>query len=407
MTENVAYVRHTFLPQAPPPTSANSALGWARRNLFASVTDSILSVLAIGITLWFVLSSVQFLLFQAVWTGPDRTVCATLVQGGVQPDGWKGACWAYVGDWFTQFMVGSYPRDQLWRPILVAILFVGLLVPFLVPKVPYKGWNAILLLLVLPVVAYVLLLGGSYTFFVLKFQPGDVELSFGLELLSITLPHVETSMWGGLMVTLILSFVGIVVSLPFGILLAMGRRSRMPIVKAACVGFIELIRGVPLITVLFMASVLLPLFLAPGTSFDKFLRALVGVSIFASAYMAEVIRGGLQAIPKGQYEGADSLGLNYFQKMTFIIMPQAIKLVIPGIVNTFIGMFKDTSLVSIINMYDLLGIVKASFGDARWLTPVTPLTGLIFAGFVFWIFCFGMSRYSAFIERRLDKGHKR
>jgi general L-amino acid transport system permease protein len=384
MAENVAYVRQTFLPQAPPPTNANSALAWARRNLFASVTDSILSILAIAVTVWFVFSSVDFLFLQAVWTGADRTACATVAQGGVQPDGWKGACWTYVGDWSTQFLVGSYPRDQLWRPIVVALLFVGLLVPFLMPKAPRKGWNAILLLIGLPVVAYFLLLGGW----------------FGLS-------HVETSLWGGLMVTLILSFVGIVVSLPFGILLALGRRSNMPILKMACIGFIELIRGVPLITVLFMASVLLPLFLAPGTSFDKFLRALVGVSIFASAYMAEVIRGGLQAIPKGQYEGADSLGLNYFQKMTFIIMPQAIKLVIPGIVNTFIGMFKDTSLVSIINMYDLLGIVKASFGDAKWITPVTPLTGLIFAGFVFWLFCFGMSRYSAFIERRLDTGHKR
>jgi general L-amino acid transport system permease protein len=384
MAQDIAYVRQTFLPQAPPPTSANSAWAWARRNLFASVTDSILSILAIVVTVWFVISSLDFLLFQAVWTGSDRTVCATIVQGGIQPDGWKGACWAYVGDWSTQFLVGSYPRDQLWRPIAVAVLFVAFLIPLLMPKAPRKGLNAILLLIVLPVIAYVLLLGGS----------------FGLS-------HVETTQWGGLMVTLILSFVGITVSLPFGILLAMGRRSKMPILKAACIGFIELMRGVPLITVLFMASVLLPLFLAPGTNFDKFLRALVGVSIFASAYMAEVIRGGLQAIPKGQYEGADSLGLNYFQKMTFIVMPQAIKLVIPGIVNTFIGMFKDTSLVSIINMYDLLGIVKASFGDAKWITPVTPLTGLIFAGFVFWIFCFGMSRYSAFIERRLDKGHKR
>jgi general L-amino acid transport system permease protein len=181
----------------------------------------------------------------------------------------------------------------------------------------------------------------------------------------------------------------------------------MPILRTICIAFIELIRGVPLITVLFMASVLLPLFLTPGNNIDKFLRALVGVSIFASAYMAEVIRGGLQAIPKGQYEGADSLGLNYPQKMTFIILPQAIKLVIPGIVNTFIGMFKDTSLVTIISMYDLLGIVKASFNDAHWTTPVTPISGLIFAGFVFWLFCFGMSRYSRFVEQRLDTGHKR
>lgn len=385
MANDYAYVRDNFLtPEKPPMGDATSA-SWVRRNLFATPVDSILTVAFTALIVWFLYHAVDWLVINAVWTGSDRTVCATPAQGGIQPEGWSGACWAYVGNYFTQFMVGSYPRDLLWRPILVAILFVGLLVPFLMPKVPYKGWNAIALLIVLPIVAYVLLLGGW----------------FGLT-------HVETARWGGLMVTLILSFVGIVVSLPVGILLALGRRSAMPIVKGFCVAFIELIRGVPLITVLFMASVLLPLFLEPGdTPMDKFLRALIGVSIFASAYMAEVIRGGLQAIPKGQYEGADSLGLNYFQKMTFIIMPQAIKLVIPGIVNTFIGMFKDTSLVSIINMFDLLGVVKNSFGDTTWLTPVTPLTGLIFAGFVFWLFCFGMSRYSGFIERRLDTGHKR
>ncbi|PZM11232.1 amino acid ABC transporter permease [Rhizobium tubonense] len=384
MDGQIAFVRQNLIAAEEAPLSDKTVRGWARHNLFATPKDSILSVVVAVVVVWFLVSVVDFLFINAVWIGHDRTACATINQGGTQPDGWSGACWAYVGDWFTQFMVGSYPRDQLWRPILIAVLFVGLLVPFLMPSAPRKGLNALLLLVALPILAVILLLGGW----------------FGLS-------HVETSSWGGLMVTLILSFVGIVVSLPFGIVLALGRRSNMPILKAACIGFIELVRGVPLITVLFMASVLLPLFLSPGTNIDKFLRALVGVSIFASAYMAEVIRGGLQAIPKGQYEGADSLGLNYFQKMTFIIMPQAIKLVIPGIVNTFIGMFKDTSLVSIINMYDLLGIVKASFGDARWLTPVTPLTGLIFAGFVFWLFCFGMSRYSGFMERHLDTGHKR
>ncbi|RYC17412.1 amino acid ABC transporter permease [Ciceribacter ferrooxidans] len=381
---NVSYLRQEFLAPRPAPLSDRSAIGWARKNLFASPLDAVTTIIFGVIIVWFAVSAFDWLFISAVWTGEGRAVCATTVQGGIQPDGWSGACWAYVGDWFTQFMVGSYPRDQLWRPILIAVLFVGLLAPMLVPSAPRKGLNALLLLVVLPILAYVLLLGGW----------------FGL-------PHVETSQWGGLMVTLLLSFVGIVVSLPFGIVLALGRRSDMPIVRSASIGFIELVRGVPLITVLFMASVLLPLFLTPGNNIDKFVRALVGVSIFASAYMAEVIRGGLQAIPKGQYEGADSLGLTYWQKMILIIMPQAIKLVIPGIVNTFIGMFKDTSLVSIINMYDLLGIVKASFGDASWLTPVTPLTGLIFAGFVFWLFCFGMSRYSAFVERRLDRGHKR
>ena len=384
MAESITYVREDFLEPEKAPLSDSSAIGWIRKNLFASVKDSILSLIALAALVYFLPGLINWLFVSAVWTGADRTACLTVDQGGQLPAGWSGACWAYVGDRFVQFMFGSYPRDLLWRPLLVVALFVALLIPFLMPKAPRKGLNAILLLVALPVFAYFVLLGGV----------------FGLR-------HVETSLWGGLMVTLIISFVGIVVSLPFGILLALGRRSQMPILRTVCITFIELIRGVPLITVLFMASVLLPLFLTPGTHFDKFLRALVGVSIFASAYMAEVIRGGLQAIPKGQYEAADALGLGYFHKMTFIILPQAIKLVIPGIVNTFIGMFKDTSLVTIISMYDLLGIVKASFGDSGWQTPVTPLTGLIFAGFVFWIFCFGMSRYSAFIERRLDTGHKR
>jgi general L-amino acid transport system permease protein len=381
---DISYVRHEFIAPEKAPLSDSTVIGWARKNLFASITDSIMTLVAIAVILYYLPGLLNWLFIKAVWTGTDRTACLTTLQGGALPEDWNGACWAYVGNRFGQFMFGSYPRDQLWRPLLVVAMFVGLLIPFLMPKAPRKGLNALLLLVVFPAVSFVLLLGGW----------------FGLS-------HVETSLWGGLMVTLIISYVGIAISLPFGILLALGRRSQMPILKTVCVVFIELIRGVPLITVLFMASVLLPLFLTPGTHFDKFLRALVGVSIFASAYMAEVIRGGLQAIPKGQYEAADAVGLGYTTKMTFVILPQAIKLVIPGIVNTFIGMFKDTSLVTIISMYDLLGIVKASFGDSAWQTPVTPLTGLIFAGFVFWIFCFGMSRYSAFIERRLDTGHKR
>jgi len=252
------------------------------------------------------------------------------------------------------------------------------------PRMPYKGLNALALFVAFPVIAFFLLHGGV----------------FGLQ-------EVETPLWGGLMVTLILSFVGIAVSLPVGILLALGRRSNLPVIRMFCVMFIELIRGVPLITVLFMANVMLPLFLPTGWTIDNFLRALVGVALFASAYMAEVVRGGLQAIPKGQYEGAASLGLSYWQTTRLIIMPQALKLVIPGIVNTFIGLFKDTSLVSIIGMFDLLGIVRLNFTDTTWITPVTPITGLIFAGFIFWLFCFGMSRYSAFMERHLDTGHKR
>jgi general L-amino acid transport system permease protein len=221
------------------------------------------------------------------------------------------------------------------------------------------------------------------------------------------LAPVSTNAWGGLLLTLVVAISGIVASLPIGILLALGRRSKMPVVKMFCVIFIEFWRGIPLITVLFMANFMLPLFLPAGVSFDQLLRVLVGVSLFSAAYMAEVVRGGLQAIPKGQYEGADAMALTYWQKMRMIILPQALKLVIPGIVNTFIGLFKDTSLVAAVGLADLLGQVRRGFSDQNWSTEQTPATGLVFAAFVFWLFCFSMSRYSVYMERHLDTGHKR
>ncbi len=384
MDNNLSFVRTEMLQGQTPPLGERGAIRWMRINLFATPLDSALTLLAILALAWFLPSMINWLFVNAVWSGPDRSVCSTVAQGGIQPDGWSGACWAYVNANFNQFMYGPYPMDQHWRVNLVAIIFVLLLIPLLIPKAPYKVPNAVVFFFIFPIVAFILLVGGW----------------FGL-------PYVETSSWGGLLVTLTLSFVGISVSLPLGIVLALGRRSRMPVIKMLCVIFIETIRGIPLITVLFMASYMLPLFLPPGVSFDRFLRALIGVALFASAYMAEVVRGGLQAIPKGQYEGADSLGLGYWQKTGLIVLPQALKLVIPGIVNTFIGLFKDTSLVTVISMFDLLGTVKQHFSDANWISPQTPISGLIFAGFVFWIFCFGMSRYSIFMENRLDTGHKR
>lgn len=371
------------LAEAPPRTEAGAG-AWVRKNLFATPFDSALTILSALFLAWLLPQVLGWALFNAVWTGPDRSVCLTVDQGGQLPSGWSGACWAFVNAKFGQFMFGRYPIDERWRVILTAVIFVALLAPLLMPRAPYKRLNAILFFAVFPFVAFFLLVGGF----------------FGLA-------YVETSLWGGLLVTLVISYVGIVVSLPLGIILALGRRSKMPIIKLISVIFIEAVRGVPLVTVLFMASFMLPLFVPPGMTFDKFLRALVGVALFASAYMAEVIRGGLQAIPRGQYEGADSLGLGYWQKMGLIIMPQALKLVIPGIVNTFIGMFKDTTLVLIISMFDLLGIVKQNLSDANWATPQTAKSGLIFAALVFWIFCFGMSRYSIYMERRLDTGHKR
>ena len=381
---DVSWVRTEMtLAEAAPRTEAGLG-AWVRKNLFATPVDSVLTVLALLFVGWALPQILGWAIFNAQWTGADRTACLTVDQGGTLPAGWSGACWAFVSAKFPQFMFGRYPVDERWRVILTGIIFVALLTPLLIPRAPYKRLNAILFFAVFPFICFFLLVGGF----------------FGL-------PFVETSEWGGLLVTLVLSYVGIVVSLPLGILLALGRRSKMPAIKLLSVIFIETVRGVPLVTVLFMASFMLPLFVPPGVTFDKFLRALIGVALFASAYMAEVVRGGLQAIPKGQYEGADSLGLGYWQKTRLIIMPQALKLVIPGIVNTFIGMFKDTTLVLIISMFDLLGIVKQNLSDANWATPQTAKTGLVFAAIVFWLFCFGMSRYSIYMERRLDTGHKR
>jgi len=381
---DMSWVRTEMALAQEAPRSESGLGAWVRKNLFATPGDSILTVLSLLVVAWALPQILNWAIFNAVWTGADRTACLTVDQGGALASGWSGACWAFVNAKFGQFMFGRYPLEERWRVILTAIIFVALLTPLLIPSAPFKRLNAILFFAVFPFIAFFLLVGGF----------------FGL-------PYVETSQWGGLLVTLVISYVGIVVSLPLGIILALGRRSRMPAIKLICVVFIEAVRGVPLVTVLFMASFMLPLFVPPGMTFDKFLRALIGVALFASAYMAEVVRGGLQAIPKGQYEGADSLGLGYWQKMGLIVMPQALKLVIPGIVNTFIGMFKDTTLVLIISMFDLLGIVKQNLSDANWATPQTAKSGLVFAAVVFWLFCFGMSRYSMYMERRLDTGHKR
>ncbi|PWJ85174.1 general L-amino acid ABC transporter membrane protein [Pseudaminobacter salicylatoxidans] len=384
MSHTEFYARDEMAGDERPPAAEQGIVAWLRKNLFASIPDTILTVVGLIIIAMVLPSVIGWAFINAQWTGTDRSYCATVAQGGIQPEGWSGACWAFVGAKFQQFMFGQYPIDQRWRVMLTGIMFVALLVPMLIPTAPRKLLNAILLFGVFPVVAFVLLVGGV----------------FGLQ-------YVETARWGGLMVTLVLSVVGIAVSLPLGILLALGRRSKLPVIKLFSVIFIETIRGVPLVTVLFMASVMFPLFLPAGMTFDKFLRALVGVALFASAYMAEVVRGGLQAIPKGQYEGAASLGLSYWQTTGLVVLPQALKLVIPGIVNTFIGLFKDTSLVTIIGMFDLLGIVRQNFSDTNWASPQTPISGLVFAGFIFWLFCFGMSRYSIYMEHRLDTGHKR
>jgi general L-amino acid transport system permease protein len=373
--DDIFFVRRELAPVLPPPRPARGPVAWLRANLFGSVGDTILSVIGIVIAILVFIPIVQWAFLNATWSGNDREACAANTMG---------ACWAFVRANLGQFIYGRYPDPERWRVNLFFLLLAAGILPLAMPSAPHKQFNLLYAMIIFPVVSGVLLVGGP----------------FGL-------PVVETTVWGGLMLTLVVSYVGMAVSLPLGILLALGRRSKMPGVRIVCVTVIEFCRGVPLITVLFMASVMLPLFLPPGVSFDKLARALIGVALFASAYMAEVIRGGLQAVPKGQYEGAQAMGLSYWQMMRLVVLPQAIKIVIPGIVNTFIGLFKDTSLVYIIGIFELLGTVRNSSADPTWATSTTPASGLVFAAIVFWVFCFGMSQYSQYTERRLNTGHKR
>ena len=362
----------SWTPTAPRPAPSNTVgfVAWARANLFANKLDTALTLLAFTLVVYVVEAIFGWAIIDASFTGDDRTACLKEVQG---------ACWPFIEAKFGQFIYGRYPDAERWRVDLVFLSGLIGLIPMLMPNVGFKRANMIYLLGFYPIFAFVMLNGGM-----------------------LGLATVDTTDWGGLLVTLVVAITGIVASLPLGILLALGRRSDLPIVRALCIGFIEIFRGVPLITVLFMASVMLPLFLPDGVNFDKLVRCLIGVALFSSAYMAEVVRGGLQAIPKGQYEAAAALGLGYWKTTRLIILPQALKLVIPGIVNTFIGLFKDTTLVLIVGLFDLLGIVQLHFTDASWATPETHITGYVFAGAVFWLFCFAMSRYSIFMENHLS-----
>ena len=353
------------------PIVTVGVVGWLRANLFPSPLNTLLTFAGLYLIYITLPPALDWLFFSADWSGQTREDCAG-----------EGACWVFIQARFGQFVYGFYPEAQRWRVDTAFLIFIAGIAALMVPRVPGKRWITVFLLFGYPFVAYALFYGG-----VLGFEV------------------VETSLWGGLMLTLVIAAIGIVASLPLGIVLALGRRSKMPIVRALSVAFIELWRGVPLITVLFMASVMLPLFLPEGVSFDKLLRAFIGVTLFQSAYMAEVVRGGLQAIPKGQYEAAQALGLSYWKTMGLIVLPQALKLVIPGIVNTFIALFKDTTLVLIIGLFDLLGIVQAALTDPNWLG--FAVEGYVFAAFGYWIFCFGMSRYSLSVERKLETGHAR
>ena len=359
-------------PELPPPASSVGVIGWLRRNLFAGWLNSLLTVAALYLVVTALPPLLNWAFFSADFVGESRDACDS-----------GGACWVFVNARFSTFMYGFYPAAQAWRVDLIFGTLLLLMSPLFFKGFRYKLQLGGFILFVYPWIAFGLMHGGL-----------------------LGLPVVETAKWGGLSLTLLLAAVGCIAALPLGVLLALGRRStNMPVVQTMCVVFIEFWRGVPLITVLFMSSVMLPLFLPEGVSFDKLLRALIGITLFQSAYMAEVVRGGLQAIPKGQYEAADALGLGYWRKMGLIVLPQALKIVIPGIVNTFIALFKDTTLVIIVGLLEILGMVQNALNDPNWLGFSTE--GYVFTAFVFWIFCFSMSRYSQWLERKLHSGHKR
>ena len=428
---DLAFSRTEMLAPEPPPASEVGVLGWLRANLFSSIWNSVLTLVALY-AIWLALSHLFPWFAHAVWHADSYAQCRQIVSDTWGPDA-SGACLAVIRERWKQFLFGFYPVESYWRPTLAFVLMFVAMAPILFSQVPRKMlWFSA----IFPGLAYWLLWGGSvfvpiviYAGFAagyLGFRLGErASASFVAPLLAavfallwwgvvagpligllpgIGLIPVQSKQFGGFMLSITIGVTGIAFSLPLGVLLALGRRSDLMLVKAICVGFIEFIRGVPLIALLLVASFLLNIFLPPGTNFDIILRVIIMVTLFSAAYMAEVIRGGLAALPKGQYEGADALGLNFWQATRLVIMPQALKISIPGIVNTFIGLFKDTTLVAIIGLLDPIGLITSIRANAAWNGMVWELYG--FVAVLFFVCCFGMSKYSQYLERRLRTDHR-
>jgi general L-amino acid transport system permease protein len=362
----MAEVAFTPIAPRPAPVKTEGFVPWVRRNLFGNLPSSVATVLLVGVALWVLPGLVNWLLAKAVF--------ATSFQQCQEARG-VGACWGVVAEKYRLIIFGRYPFEDQWRPLIATTAMVALLVASCI-RVFWKPWLVLLWLAVLAL--FLALMFGGFA---------------GME-------YVDTDRWGGLPLTVLLATLSIVFAFPLSIAVALGRRSRMPAIKTVCVLYVELIRGVPLISVLFMASFMFPLFMPPGTNIDVLLRVLVGITLFAAAYMAEIVRGGLQAIPKGQQEAADTLGLTYWQAQRKIILPQALALVVPGIMNNFISIFKDTSLVTIVSLYELTGAMGLALNsDADW-RPF-KIEAYLFIAAIYFLFCFSMSRYSLWIEKRL------
>ncbi|MFT4700017.1 MAG: general L-amino acid transport system permease protein [Yoonia sp.] len=433
-TQTVSYVRDKMLPETAPPSSQVGAVRWVRENLFSSATNAILTLISIYLVYW-VISHVGPWLVGGIWDAGSLSECREIRNATLGPDA-SVACWAVLSDRWHQLLFGYYPSELYWRPILALIIFLVGLSPILYQSVPRK---VMIVTAIAPFLCFWLLWGGSI------WLPISIALGFAVGyfayapitknisslagiIAAIVLPliywvflsgpvygvldsvapigieFVASRAFGGFMLSVVIGLSAIVLSLPLGILLALGRQSDLFIIKTSSVVFIEVIRGVPLIVWLFTAQLLLNYFLPPGTDFDLTLRVIIMVTLFASAYIAEVVRGGLAALPKGQYEGADSLGLSYWQSMQLIVLPQALKISIPGIVNTFIGLFKDTTLVVFIGLFDPLGIASAVRASTDWNGIYWEL--FIFIGAMFFIFCFSMGRYSLYLENKLQRENR-
>jgi general L-amino acid transport system permease protein len=433
---SIAFVADGQIPASPPPSNAVGPVKWMKDNLFSGAVNSILTIMALFVVFALAYEILPWLI-NSSWFPEEMSLKGCRAEA-------EGACFAVLVERRWQFVFGFYPSELYWRPTLAFILLIVALAPVLVERAPRQ---LLALTAVYPLISFLLIWGGSIwgpLVIIAGFVTGGLIIAKGgdtfkavvgeafgplvsvltgiffialwmmfavspLETaihsaIPIGLQEIQSDKLGGFMLSLIIGFVGIAASLPIGIALALGRQSDLMIVKAISVGFIEAIRGVPLITLLFVASVLLNYFLPPGTNFDIILRVCIMVTLFSAAYMAEVIRGGIAALPKGQYEAADAMGLTYGQSMRLIILPQALKISIPNIVSSFIGLFKDTTLVIIIGLLDPLGLISTTRADAAWNGIVWELYG--FVALFFFVFCYSMSKYSQYLERKLATDHR-
>lgn len=432
--DSLAFVRQEMLDQQPAPRTAVGIGHWLRENLFSGWFNSIMTILSLYV-IYVALSGVIPWALGGVWNASSLDECRQILnetRGNTHY-----ACWAVINERWHQIIYGTFfPRGEYWRANIAFVLMLVAIAPVLFDALPRK---TLYFSMAYPFIMVWLVWGGTIwgplgaaVGFVIAFFAGRAVNQFGdivsaavgiaaaiiwwlligpsvTDMLDASLPighltEVESRELGGFMICLIIGISGIALSLPIGIVLALGRQSDLFLVKTICVGFIEFIRGVPLITLLFTASTLLNYFLPPNTNFDLTLRVIIMVTLFASAYMAEVIRGGLSALPKGQYEAADALGLDYWKAQRLIIMPQALKISIPGIVNTFIGLFKDTTLVTFIGIFDMLQAAQSIRANSAWNGIYWELFVVI--GLIFWVCCFAMSQYSQWLERKLRTDHR-